>query len=138
MPRAPSTSFNKPATITQGTTSVAFTHDVDHQRYKQVATVAGNTTTTLYLAAFGIMVEKVTGSGGLVRWNEYIFGAEGLVAERFNTVSGTPSVTTRYLHLDNLGSVATLSDENGVVVERDSTTPGASAASPMALTTPPT
>jgi hypothetical protein len=31
-----------------------------------------------------LMVEKVSGSGGSVRWNEYIFGSEGMVAERFN------------------------------------------------------
>jgi hypothetical protein len=34
-----------------------------------------------------------------------------MVAERFNQVSGTPSVTTRYFHLDSLGSVAVITDE---------------------------
>jgi RHS repeat-associated protein len=40
---------------------------------------------------------------------------EGLVAERFNVTSTPTSVTTRYFHLDSLGSVAVLTDENGVV-----------------------
>ena len=31
------TSFNQAATITEGTKTLAFTHDVDHQRFKQVS-----------------------------------------------------------------------------------------------------
>lgn len=45
------TSYNKPATITQGARSASFLHDMDHQRFKQVATDG----TTLYNGAFGVL-----------------------------------------------------------------------------------
>ncbi len=108
------TSFNMPNSITEGTNTITFVHDVDHQRFKQVSPEG----TTLYLAGFGIMVEKFTGSGSTVQWNEYISAGDGLVAERFNVVGG--SVTTRYVHKDQLGSIAVLTDGSGGVAERDS------------------
>lgn len=53
-------SFNMPVSITQGTNTLSFSHDPDHQRFKQVAPEG----TTLYMAAFGILVEKFSGTGG--------------------------------------------------------------------------
>jgi len=47
------TSYNKPASITQGTRTISFQDDTEHQRFKQV-TPEG---TTLYIGAFGVLAE---------------------------------------------------------------------------------
>ncbi len=47
------TSHNKPSSITQGTGTLFFSHDVDHQRFKQVAPEG----TTLYFNVFGVHAE---------------------------------------------------------------------------------
>src|SRR6185503_15842031 len=64
-------SYNKPTSITRGTTTIGFSHDPEHQRYQQTAPRG----TTLYLGA----AEKFTGSGGAVRWTNYLMAAGGLV-----------------------------------------------------------
>jgi hypothetical protein len=68
-------SFNKPASITRGTSTLLFSHDPEHQRFRQVAPGG----TTLYLGSGGALVEKFTGSGGEVRWTHYLVSAGGLV-----------------------------------------------------------
>ena len=60
------TSYNKPASITQGTRTIAFLDDSEHQRFKQV-TPEG---TTLYFDAFGVHVELFRSVGN--QWNEYL------------------------------------------------------------------
>jgi hypothetical protein len=47
------TSYDKPATITQGTRIVSFSHDTDHARFRQEAPEG----TTLYFEAFGVRAE---------------------------------------------------------------------------------
>ena len=107
------TSYNKPATITQGARFANFFHDVDHQRFKQVASDG----TTLYLAAFGVVAELIAPGTSTARWNDYLSVGNVKVGVRFTDV--TPqTVSTRYFHTDHLGSVAVITDENGAVVER--------------------
>jgi RHS repeat-associated protein len=105
-------SFNKPTSISRGTTTVSFDHDSEHQRFKQIA--PGKT--TLYLTAGGIMTEKVTGTGGAVTWNNYLFVAGKMVGMRVERSSG--EIDTRYFHRDHLGSVAIITNATGAVVER--------------------
>jgi RHS repeat-associated protein len=108
-------SFNKPTTITRGTTSVNFSHDPEHQRYRQVAPGG----TTIYLAdafASGILVEQFIGSGGSMQWNNYLVAGGQLIGMRVELSGGT--VHTRYFHKDHLGSISTITDENGVVLQR--------------------
>src|SRR5262249_42587687 len=47
------TSYNKPSSITQGTGTLSFSHDIDHQRYKQVSPEG----ITRYFDAFGVHAE---------------------------------------------------------------------------------
>jgi RHS repeat-associated protein len=118
------TSFNKPATITEGSNTVTFSHDTDHQRFKQVAQNGSTTLTTRYVSAFGILAEFVMGSGGSNQWNEYLFVYGEMVGERVNVINGAK--TKFWFHKDHLGSMAaltngTIGDPNlGSVVERDS------------------
>ncbi len=104
------TSFNKPASIAQGTSTLGFFHDPEHQRFKQTAPEG----TTVYLDAFGVHVEYFM--AGTSQWNEYLIVGGKMVGVRFER--SDLSVSTRYFVRDHLGSVAVLTDENGLVVER--------------------
>ena len=98
-------------------------------------------------------MEKLSGTGGSVRWNNYIMAADGMVAVYFEIVAGSGTSAVRYFHMDNLGSVAVVTDEpfdklrsRGGGARRRSLssgrrsrtrgTPGASGATPTAPTTP--
>jgi RHS repeat-associated protein len=83
-------------------------HDPERQRFQQTAPGG----TTLYLGG----AEKFTGSGGAVRWTNYLTAAGGLVGMHVENSDETTS--TRYFHKDHLGSIAVITDEAGAVVER--------------------
>ena len=106
------TPFNKPATITRGANQIGFSHDPEHQRFKQTAT-SGN---TLYLNGGGVMSERLIGSGGATQWTDYLFAGGGMIGMR--VVHSTSGTSTRYFHKDHLGSIATITNETGTVVER--------------------
>ena len=104
-------SYNKPSSITQGTGTLFFSHDVDHQRFKQVAPEG----TTLYFDAFGVHTELFTSSTSA--WYDFIGAGGSMVGVR--VLHSDNSVTTRYFHTDNLRSTAVITNESGAVVERD-------------------
>jgi hypothetical protein len=53
------TSYNKPSSITQGSSTLFFSDDTDHQRFRQVSPQG----TTLYFTAFGVHTELYTVTG---------------------------------------------------------------------------
>jgi RHS repeat-associated protein len=114
-------SYNKPATITQGSLTLAFTDDVDHQRFKQTMMAGAAVTTTRYLDAFGVHVEIVTAA--TTQWNDYLMVGGSMVGLRALRSDGTVSV--RYFHQDHLGSIAAITDEtaNPANTERDAYDP---------------
>jgi RHS repeat-associated protein len=103
------TSYNKPASITQGSTTISFLDDPEHQRFQQV-TAQG---TILYMNGFGAHAELVMGSSQ--KWNEYLTVGNVMVGVRF--LSGG-TTTMRYFHTDHLGSISVITDANGNVLER--------------------
>ena len=107
-------SYNKPASISRGTTTIQFDHDPEHQRFRQTALGA----TTLYLAGGGMLAEKMTGAGGSVQWTNYLVAAAGMIG--MHVEHSDETVSTRYFHKDHLGSIAVITNESGAVVERDS------------------
>ncbi|MDF0584162.1 RHS repeat domain-containing protein [Bradyrhizobium yuanmingense] len=110
------TSFNRPADITRGTTTLSLAYDPEHERFRQT----GPGGATLYLkddAASNVMVERFSGvSGQLIRWSDYLFAGGMMVGVRIELGDGTSS--TRYFHSDHLGSIAAITDEIGAVSER--------------------
>jgi RHS repeat-associated protein len=107
------TSYNKPSSITQGTRTISFLDDTEHQRFKQV-TPEG---TTLYIGAFGVLAEVSNPGAASEKWTDYLSVGNAKVGMRaVQTASGT--LATRYFHTDHLGSISVISDENGLVVER--------------------
>jgi RHS repeat-associated protein len=112
-------SYNKPATITQGALTLSFADDVDHQRYKQTVMQGSTTTTTYYFDAFGVHSEVSIYSSGGWQWNHYLMVGGSMVGMRIERNDG--SVSLRYFHQDHLGSIAAITDENGALAEpRDS------------------
>ena len=105
-------SFNKPETIARGSALISFAHDTEHQRFKQISS-AGE---TLYLADAGVMAERLAGSGGVTQWTNYLFAGSKMIGMRVERSDAT--TYTRYFHKDHLGSIATITDEAGAVVER--------------------
>jgi hypothetical protein len=56
------TSFNKPSSIVQGSSTLNFSHDIDHQRFKQVSPEG----ITYYFDAFGLHAELFVSS--ITKW----------------------------------------------------------------------
>jgi hypothetical protein len=107
------TSYNKTATITRGTTEIAFAHDTEHQRYSQL----GPSGETLYLSGGGVFAERFAGlGGGGVQWTNYLIAGGRLVGVHIQKADETTA--TRYFHTDHLGSISVITKENGDVVER--------------------
>jgi len=69
---------------------------------------------TFYFDAFGVHAELF--SSGTSEWYDYVSAGGAMLGMR--VLSGS-TVTTRYFHADNLGSIAVITDETGTVVERD-------------------
>jgi RHS repeat-associated protein len=107
------TSFNKPSSITQGSKTLFFAHDVEHQRFKQTAPEGY----TYYFDAFGVHTELFLGA--VSQWNDYLMVGGALIGVRI-LHNSDETVSTLYFHTDNLGSIAVITDESGAVVERDS------------------
>jgi uncharacterized protein RhaS with RHS repeats len=106
------TAFNKPAFITRGTASVAFDHDPEHQRYAQTS-LSG---VTLYISGAGVLAERFAGSGGTVRWTNYLIVGGRMIG--IHVENSDETTATRYFHTDHLGSIAVITNEAGAVVER--------------------
>ncbi len=67
------TSYNKPASITQGSGTLFFSDDVDHQRFKQVSPEG----TTLYFDAFGGHAELFVAA--TTQWYDFIGSGGSMV-----------------------------------------------------------
>jgi RHS repeat-associated protein len=104
------TSYNKPANITQGAKTIAFSHDIDHQRFKQTSPEGA----TYYLDAFGVHVEYFL--AGTSYWSNFLSVGGTMVG--VYTQRSDQTTSTRYFHKDHLGSIAVITDETGAVVER--------------------
>jgi RHS repeat-associated protein len=106
-------SYNKPSSITQGTQTISFLDDTEHQRFQQV-TPSG---TTLYIAGFGVLAELSNAGTTAAQWTDYLSVGNAKVGMRvLQTASET--LSTRYFHTDHLGSISVITDETGSVLER--------------------
>lgn len=107
------TSYNKPASITQGARTISFLDDVDHQRFKQV-TPEG---TTLYIAGFGVLAELSGPGTTAAKWTDYLSVGNAKVGMRV-LQAASETLNLRYFHTDHLGSISVITNESGVVQER--------------------
>ncbi len=109
------TSFDKPATVVDAATRTAFAHGPDRARIVQTRTQGATTTTIVYVAG---LFEQLGKTGEATKFVHYIFAGSSRVAIRTTDDAPTPGDSLRYLHRDHLGSVDTITDAAGAVVER--------------------
>ncbi len=111
------TSFNKPQNIADSATGnwTSFVYGPDRGRIQQNAQTNGITTTTDYVGSSYERRSRLNEPDELVH---YIRAGGGTVAI-YTEVDDGNSLTdkTRYLHKDHLGSVESITDEQGVVTE---------------------
>lgn len=104
--------FDKPTLISNSAGSTEFAYDTARNRYKRITTEdnadgVSVTTTTYYLGN----VEIVSDSQGKNEVRRYLPNA-------IQTQHGTGVISTKYLHKDHLGSIDTITDENGKVLDK--------------------
>ena len=109
------TSFNKPKTVVSTSTNTRFDYGPERARIRQVR-VQGAVTTTIKYA--GTLFEQIGKTGAATEYVHYVFAGERRVAVYSKDTAPTPARVLRYLHQDHLGSVDTITDESGAVVER--------------------
>ncbi|MGK3969348.1 RHS repeat domain-containing protein [Sorangium sp. So ce118] len=108
------TPFDLPERITQGASTMTFGYDGDQQRIRK-------TTPEKEKLYFGDLYERVTeAASGTVEHRYHVHSPERVVAI---VTRGGPDDGTRYVHVDHLGSVDALTDEDGDVSERRSYDP---------------
>ncbi|WP_437668820.1 RHS repeat-associated core domain-containing protein [Sorangium sp. So ce131] len=108
------TPFDLPEQITQGASVVTFAYDGDQQRIRK-------TTPDEETIYFGDLYERVTDAAtGRAEHRYHVHSPERVVAI---VTRGGEAPGTRYVHVDHLGSVDALTDEDGAVVERRSYDP---------------
>jgi len=103
-----------PTQMTLGGATHSFSYDPFGGRLTQTVSVGGSQATTVYV---GGSYERRTTAGSPAEHIHYV-DANGQRVAMVTLVDGTTS--TRYLHHDHLGSVVAMTDEAGVVVERQS------------------
>jgi RHS repeat-associated protein len=108
------TSYNYPASITNGADTAAFSYTPDRQYWKQVSNyTAGGSATTLYI---GGLMEKVTTSSGS-DYRHYIrAGSSTIIVSRQST--GTNSFY--YVTSDHLGSSSAITNSSGGILVNSS------------------
>jgi len=110
------TSFNLPHTITEGNNEVSFTYGPDHNRYKKEVNKNGIIATTIYIG--GLYEIETSATQSQVTRKHYISNGNGAIAIFITELDN--SQRTLYLHKDHLGSIDTITDDTGNVVERPS------------------
>ncbi|WXG51669.1 MAG: RHS repeat-associated core domain-containing protein [Candidatus Sedimenticola sp. (ex Thyasira tokunagai)] len=110
-------SFNKPTSFTKGDTRVLFKYGPDRTRYLKTT----GTSTTHYA---GNAYERIE-SDNKVEHKHFIYADGQLVAIHAKTIDDSVAKPdkTRYLHRDALGSIDTITDGQGNIVERMSYEP---------------
>ncbi|WCQ97075.1 hypothetical protein NQZ70_09866 [Sorangium sp. Soce836] len=108
------TPFDLPERITQGASTITFGYDGDQQRIRKTTPEKE----TLY---FGDLYERATDrASSTVEHRYHVHSPERVVAI---VTRGGSDGGTRYVHVDHLGSVDALTDEDGDVIERRSYDP---------------
>jgi RHS repeat-associated protein len=105
-------SFNKPVLIQKGSSSSVFTYGPDRARYLQTTIENSITTTTTYIGGLYEVVEK----GTSVEKKHFIRAGSQTIAIYTDRSSGADS--THYLHRDHLGSIETITNASGAIVEK--------------------
>ncbi len=109
-------SYNKPVLLQNDATTTRFYYTPDRSRYKKTK----DDTTTYYIAKH--YEQEITSS--YIMQKNYIYAGKELVAVHTMQDDGNIKLPqNRYLHKDSLGSVDTITNESGIVIQRLSYNP---------------
>ncbi len=103
--------FDKPTQILKGANIVNVWYGPDRSRFKREDQTTSGTTTTVY--AMGGSYESIQQPSLVVEEKHYIAGVAVV-----STYSNSQIAATRYLLKDNLGSLDTITDEVGAIVQK--------------------
>jgi RHS repeat-associated protein len=110
--------------------TLTFTYGPEHQRIRQNVMLTGNGTSSYFTGdtwylngedSLGLTYEKEVRANGTTEHKHYLSaGGEvfALFTSRAGNLNGLPASTTSYFQHDHLGSIAAITNEQGVVTER--------------------
>ncbi|TQV86654.1 FG-GAP-like repeat-containing protein [Aliikangiella coralliicola] len=108
--------FNKPVSINRNGVTSLFSYGADQMRYKQVKKgISGGDEVTRYVDK---VYEEITHNG---KTEKKLYLGDAIVTETVN--SSDTSYKVGFVHRDRLGSVVTITDETGEVVDNKSYDP---------------
>jgi RHS repeat-associated protein len=99
--------FDKPTLISNAAGSTAFDYDLSRKRYKRETTENSVTTKTYYVGN----VEFVYKDNVFSETRRYL-------PDAIQTRYRSGAIKTRYLHKDHLGSIDSMTDDNGKLIEK--------------------
>ncbi len=99
--------YDKPTSISNTAGTTDFVYDTARKRFKRTTTANGKTTTTWYIGN----TEVVNEDGVFKETRRYLPNA-------IQTRHSTGVVDTRYLHKDHLGSIDTITNKDGKIIEK--------------------
>jgi hypothetical protein len=105
---------NLPNVIQSSNGTSGFSYGPEHERYLQTETYNGASTNTVYV---GGLFEVITSNGGSTIDYRHNIIADGRVVA-VHSIDQNGNAHTSYLDYDHLGSVDTITDDNGNVAER--------------------
>lgn len=112
------TSYNMVDTVTQGTTTLSYMYDSEHERGSEVYRLSGiKQRTTYYInpaAGSGLFYEDESGVAGAVQ--KFYVSAGNVTVAMITNKAGVWA--TQYWHKDHLGSNSVTTDASGYVIER--------------------
>ena len=103
---------NLPASLGASQGSSTFSYGPDRARYQQTATYNGSTATTTYIGGLFEVVATATSTD----YRHNIIADGQVIA--VHTIDESGNATTRYLHYDHLGSVDTITDDQGNIAQQ--------------------
>jgi len=110
------TSFNLPSQVTQGSVINTFTYSAEHERTVETSSNGDITVQLSPRWDSGVHFEKVTHTSAPTEYLHYIYAGSTPVA--IYTVKSDGTNNTKYLHKDQLGSIAATTNASGVLIER--------------------
>lgn len=108
------TSFDKPIDIVRSGQTTSFEYDTNQKRVKQIK----GTDITTYINPrwdTGVHYEKEQSATEIK--HKHFINAGNIPIAIYTTIENSPLIELRYLHKDHLGSVTTITSDNGSVVE---------------------
>ena len=114
------TSFNKPKTFSKGDFRTQFVYAPDRARYLKVQTGNNTHIRTNYVGKVYEQISDTSTTTPTTKHRYFIYADGQLITIHSKTTANNSQLAdeTRYLHRDNLGSIDTITDGRGNIVER--------------------